>query len=398
MHNIKRGLYISRVKPYIGKGIIKVLVGARRTGKTYILYQIMDEIKKSEKDANIIFINKEHHEFNIIQNHNDLFQFVAKRSEKKKKNFVFIDEVQEIKDFEIALRELLVKDFDIYCTGSNASMLSSDIATVLSGRYIEIPIYSLSFKEFLRFHKLENNKEGLNKYIKYGGMPFIINLELKDEIIYHYLKNIYNTIVLKDIVSRYSIRDVDFIERLTYYISDNVGSYISAKKIAEFLKSQKLSMSIVTIQNYLKYLSDAFYIDKAPRYDIKGKRLFEINDKYYFRDLGLKHAIVPYKTGDVGKTLENMVYNHLIVCGYKVYVGKLNSLEIDFVALKNNLTVYIQVAYLLPDSDVIEREFGNLLAIQDNFRKIVVSADEYSSEGYLGVEHIHINRFLTEFE
>jgi len=398
MKIIKRPRYLEKIKPHIGKNIIKVLVGARRTGKTYLLFQIIEEIKKIDSHANIIYINKEQHEYRSIDNDENLYNYVVSKSKANKKNYVFIDEVQEIKYFEKALRELLVAEFDIYCTGSNAKMLSSDIATYLSGRYIEIPVYSLSYKEFLKFHNLKNTKNSLTKYIKFGGLPYIINLELKDDIVYDYLANIYNTIILKDVVARYNIRDIDFLQRLIEYISNNLGSYISSKKITDYLKSQKVSLSVNTVMNYLQYLQNAFFIDKVRRYDITGKRFFEINEKYYFRDLGLKHSVVPYKPNDIGKILENLIYNQLIFNGYTVYIGKLNELEIDFVAIRGSEKIYIQSTYLLHDEKTIEREFGNLLKIKDNYPKLLISADDFAISNYEGIKHINILNFLNDHE
>ncbi len=395
MKIINRTKYIDFIKPFVNKDLIKVLVGSRRTGKTCVLLQLIDELKIIDTKANIIYINKEDADFRNITDHVQLYDYVKSKSKQNAQNFVLIDEVQEIKNFEIALRELLVKKYDIYCTGSNARMLSSDLATHLSGRYIEIPIYGLSFQEFMSFHGLDKNKDTLLKFIKYGGLPYLINLKLEDDVVYQYHKNIYNTIILKDIVARYSIRDVDFLDRLTEYLCDCLGSYVSSKKITDFLKAQQVKLSINTVQNYLQYLVNSFFVDRVKRYDIQGKKLFEINDKYYFRDLGLKHSIVPYKPNDISKVLENLVYNKLVSDHYKVNIGKLGDMEIDFIATKNNQTKYIQVAYQLTDDKVMEREFGNLLQIPDNYEKIVVSADDFATGNYKGIQHIHILDFLT---
>lgn len=389
---ITRKKYLDQVKPFIGKGIIKVLTGQRRVGKTVILKQIMD-LMKSDNAANVIYINKEQSKFNRIVVSDDLFNYVNPRLLGNKKNCVFIDEVQEVKGFEIALRQLLVEGVDLYVTGSNANMLSGDLATHLSGRYIEFHINSLTYSEFLQFHRMEDSNLSLNKYIRYGGLPYLINLPLEDEVVYGYLKSIYDTIILKDVVSRYSIRDIDFLDRLVTYLSDNLGSYVSSKKISDFLKSQKVSLSVNTVSNYLKYLVNSFFINKVQRLDIIGKKRFEINEKYFFSDLGLKHALIPYSGAQVGSVFENLVYNQLIYDGYKVFVGKHQTREIDFVAQKGRDTKYIQVAYQLPDEKVMEREFGNLLKIKDNYEKIVVSADEFASE-YKGIRHVHIRDFL----
>lgn len=395
MQIINREHYIQKIKPYIGKELIKVLVGARRCGKTYLMYQLMEFIRQNNP-GNIIYINMEEHEFKDIKNHEDLFAFVVNQSETNHPNHVFIDEVQEVDGFELALRQLLIKGYDIYCTGSNAKMLSSDLATHLSGRFIEFQIYSLTFQEFLQFHKLENTNESLLKFIRYGGLPYLLNLEFSDEIIYGYLKSVYSTIILKDIVARFNIRDVDFLERLTDYLAENLGSYVSSPKITAFLKSQHISLSVNTVLNYLQYLCNSFFIDKVKRFDIQGKKVFEVNDKFYFRDLGLKHAVNPYKAGDIGKVMENLVYNKLVFDGYKVNLGKLGNKEIDFVATRLGKTKYIQVAYLLPDQKTIDREFGNLLEINDNYLKIVVSSDELQASDYKGIQHMNIKDFLAE--
>lgn len=390
---IVRHKYLNKIEPYIGKKVIKVLTGQRRVGKTTILLQIKDIIKSIDKDANIIYVNKEHYSFKHIINSDDLYEYVKSQAKTKSKNYVFIDEIQEIESFETGLRQLFAEDYDIYCTGSNAKMLSGDLATYLSGRYIEFNIHSLSYPEFLEFYKFDNTNETLNKYIKYGGLPYLIHLPFEDEIVYGYLESIYNTIILKDIVERYNIRDIDFLERLIEYLSDNLGSYISSKKVSDFLKSQKISLSINTVMNYLKYLSNAFFINKVQRYDIIGKKRFEINDKYYFSDLGLKHSILPYNNNQIGNVFENLVYNHLQSKDFNIYVGKYQDKEIDFVAQKGEVTKYFQVAYKLTNSKVVDREFGNLLLINDNFEKCVISADEFGRD-YKGIKHIDIKDFL----
>lgn len=385
---------MKKVEPYIGKEIIKVLTGQRRVGKTILLKQIQNLVQQLDKKANTVYINKEQNEFKQIRKADDLFNYIESKLKLKQSNYVFIDEIQEIEEFEIALRQLLVKGVDIYCTGSNANMLSSDLATHLSGRYIEFRINSLSWLEFIEMHKLPNNNETLNKYIRYGGLPYLVHLPLNDEVVYGYLKSIYNTIILKDIVSRFSIRDVDFLDRLVEYLSDNLGSYVSSKKISDFLKSQRVHLSVNTVMNYLKYLISSFFINKVERLDIIGKKRFEINDKYFFTDLGLKHSIIPFTGAQIGSVFENLVYNQLIYNDFKVFIGKHQNREIDFVAQKGNVTKYLQVAYQLPDEKVREREFGNLLKIEDNYEKIVVSADEFTTD-FKGVKHLHIREFLS---
>ncbi|MEA3449430.1 MAG: ATP-binding protein [Patescibacteria group bacterium] len=397
---IKREKYLNYIIPYIEKDLIKVIVGQRRVGKSYLLYQLMDLIKEKKKDSNIIYINKELYEFEEIKDSKSLLEYVDKKTNKRHmKNYVFIDEIQDIEEFEKALRSLNASEkYDIYCTGSNANLLSGELATYLSGRYIEITMHSLSYNEFIQFHKLNNNDNTLLKYIKYGGLPYLIHLELNDDIVYDYLRNVYNTILLKDVVARYKIRNVSFLENLVEYIADNTGSLVSAKKISDFLKSQNIKISPNVVLNYLSFLSSSFFVYRVQRSDIQGKKIFEINDKYYFEDLGLKNSIVGYKQVDINKDLENLVFSHLKYFGYKITVGQMKEKEIDFVCEKNNKTKYIQVAYIVNEKNK-EREFGNLLAIQDNYEKIVVSMDKLidGEYEYKGVKHMNINYFLTNF-
>jgi len=391
----RRDNYINKIKTFINKDIIKVLVGQRRVGKSYMFFQLMDYIKSEFENYRIIYINKELTEFSDIKTADDLTNYVKSNSEKNKTNFLFIDEVQDIENFEISLRSLLAEgNFDIYCTGSNAKMLSSDIATYLSGRYIQFYIHGLSYKEFLQFHKLHDNQQTFVKYLKYGGLPYLHNLALNEDAVSEYLKSIYNTIILRDVVARYNIRNLSFLERLNYFLADNIGSLLSAKRISDFLKSQNIKISTKLILEYLRYLEDAFFIKKVKRFDIKGRKIFEINDKYYFTDLGLRNTLQTFNMKDINKILENIVFNKIFTQGFDVYIGKFDDKEIDFIAIKGDKTIYIQVAYIITDEKVHEREFGNLLKITDNYRKIVVSTDEFEQSGYKGVEHIHIRKFL----
>ncbi|PIR12745.1 ATPase [Candidatus Falkowbacteria bacterium CG11_big_fil_rev_8_21_14_0_20_39_10] len=393
---IKRKIYLEKIGPFIDKDIIKVIVGQRRVGKSYLLFQIMDLIKEKHKQANVIYINKELNEFDKIKNYQDLLTHIKKSAKGGGKNYVFIDEIQDIDKFEKALRSLKASGrHDIYCTGSNAHLLSGELATYLSGRYIEIQVFGLSYPEFLTFHKLENSQDSLLKYIKYGGLPYLKHLELNDLIVYDYLRNVYNAILYKDVVSRHKIRNPAFLESLIEYLADNTGSLVSAKKVSDFLKSQKINISPNIVLDYLSFLVNAFFISKTPRADIQGKKIFEINDKYYFKDLGLRHAIIGYKQVDISKILENLVFLHLQTAGYKIFVGKLGNKEVDFVCEKQGKKIYVQTAYLITDKNK-EREFGNLLAVKDNYPKIVVSMDEFiDRKGYRGIEHIHIRDFLS---
>lgn len=395
---ITRNHYLQNIKPYIDSNIIKIIVGQRRVGKSYFLRQIIDTIKAKNKRANIIYINKELYEFNTLKNYHQLEKYVSKHVTKGK-NYLFLDEVQEIENFEKALRSLAVKkNLDIYCTGSNANLLSSDLANLLGGRYIEIPIHSLSFNEFLEFHNLNANKESLFLYIRYGGLPYLKHLDLEDEQAYGYIKTIFNSILLKDVVARFKIRNVSLLERLVEYLADSVGSLFSAKSISDFLKSQNLNISPNSILNYLNYLTNGFFIHKVKRQDIIGKKIFEINDKYYFEDLGIRHSIIGYKQTDINKIIENLVFLHLKFLGYKITTGQLEQNEIDFVAEKDNQKIYVQATYLLTSQKSIKREFGNLLKIKDNYPKYVISMDEYAKGDYQGIRHMSLIEFLTKFD
>jgi predicted AAA+ superfamily ATPase len=397
MKNYIRQNYIDRIKPFINKQLIKVLTGQRRVGKSYILSQLVDIIKEQEPESNIIFIDKEAFEFDFLKSYIDLYNYIKTKSSASK-NYIFIDEIQEISEFQKALRSLLSENiYDIYCTGSNAYTLSGDLATLLGGRYIEFRIHSLSFSEFIQFHQLENNTETLNRYLKYGGLPFLIHLPNDEKTIFEYLKNIYNSIFFKDIVSRYQLKNVSFLTDLTKFTAENCGSLFSARKISQYLKSQQIKASPEVIINYLSYLENAFFIHRVKRTDIEGKKIFEIGEKLYFDDIGLRNSIIGYRKTDIGKIMENAVYLHLLINEWSVTVGFSNQLEVDFVATKNGEKMYIQVAYLLQNNSTIEREFGNLLAIEDNYKKIVITMDKLEQgNSYKGISIINLKEFLSD--
>jgi len=272
------------------------LTGQRRVGKSTILKQLIQQIEHEEPSANILYINKENLKFDSIKNANDLNDYVQSNSKEGVKNYIFIDEIQEIVEFEKALRSLLLDSkYDLYCTGSNANLLSGELSTYLSGRYIEIPVYTLSYLEFLTFHTLENSNGSLNKYLKYGGLPFLIHLELEDEIVYDYLKGVYNTVIYRDVIMRNEVRNSAFLENLVVYLADNIGQLFSAIKISDYLKSQQTNIATSQIIGYLNHLSNAYLIHRLKRMDITGKKVFEIGEKYYFEDLGLRNTIFEYK-------------------------------------------------------------------------------------------------------
>lgn len=399
MNYFTRKIYTKKIEPYINKSLIKVIVGQRRTGKSYFLLQIIDLIKKRFKNANIVYINKEDLAFEHIRDYSNLVEYAENKQDLRKDNFLFIDEIQDIKEFERALRHFQTKGkWDIYCTGSNAELLSGELSTYLSGRYIEIKIFGLSYSEFLMFHKLPDSVESLEKYIRFGGLPYLYNLPLEKNVIYDYLKNVYSAILLKDVVSRHNIRNISFLERLTLYVADNIGQIVSAKKITEFLKSQKIRFSNNIVLDYLNYLCDAYFIIKVKRTDIKGKRILEIGEKYYLEDTGLRHALTGYKQNDISQLLENIVLLHFLINDYEVTVGKLGDKEIDFICDKLDTRIYVQVTLSLASEDVKKREYGNLLAVKNNYKKIVITADEYKADSVEGIETINIRDFLMNFK
>lgn len=393
---INRPLYTERVRPFIGKQLIKVLTGQRRVGKSYILLQLMDVIKEQDPSAHIIHIDKEQLAFSAIRDSETLYEYVCSQLGSSS-NYLFIDEVQEITDFQLCLRSLLNENkCDIYCTGSNAKMLSGELATYLGGRYIEFPVHTLSYPEFVTFNRLQVSDESLQLYLTLGGMPYIHNLTLEKDIIYEYLRNVYSTILLKDVVTRESIRNVSFLENLVAYLADNTGSLFSAQNISKYLKSQHINIPTQTILNYLKALCNSFFIHKVQRADVNGLKIFEIGEKYYFEDLGIRNSIRRFDfRNDINKLMENVVYMDLIRYGYSVYIGKNENKEIDFIVEKGDEKAYIQVAYMLYDEQTIEREFGGLMEIANHYPKYVVTMDKMPIGGnYKGIKQIYLGDFL----
>ena len=395
---INREVYIRRIQPFMRKNIAKVLIGQRRVGKSFLLFQLMDAIQREEPEANIIYLNFEDFAFNQVRTAEDMYTYISTRLLEGKYNYIFIDEIQEIDHFEKVVRSLLLNPFnDVYITGSNAKMLSGELATYLSGRYVEFKIYSLSYLEFLQFHRLENTRQSLDLYSRYGGLPYLINLPLTDEVVNEYLKSVYSTIVFRDVVSRYNLRNIDFLEKLIRFLAENIGSLFSAKNISDYLKSQHTTISVTQIQNYTHYLSNAFLIHRVERYDLVGKRVFEIGEKYYFENLGIRNIVIGYRITDRAKLLENLVYNHLLYLGYEVKIGYIGDKEIDFIGEKSNEKIYVQVALQIDSETTAQREFGNLLKIPDNYPKIVVTDEAFQGNTYEGIRHYSIQDFLSVF-
>lgn len=392
---IERPLYIDRIKPYIGKSLIKVITGQRRVGKSCMLMQVRDLIMEKDPGTHIIFINKEQHEFAPITDHVTLLEYVGLHSKGKGKVALFIDEIQEIDSFEVALRDLSTrKKFDIYCTGSNARLLSGELATLLAGRYIEIRVYGLSYSEYLMFRDAADSSDSFRTYLREGGLPYLIHLGTDINVVNEYLSTIYSTILLKDVVARYNVRNVKFLESLVLFLADNTGSIVSAKKISEYLKSQNINISTQVVIDYIGYLESSFIINRVRRTGIRGKRLFEIGEKYFFGDTGIRNVIAGYNLADVHKMLENIVFLHLRTAGYEVTVGSENGKEIDFIASRGGERIYVQIVYLLEKPETAQREFGNLLGISDNYPKYVVTMDELNeTSSYQGIQRMHVKDF-----
>ena len=396
-----RKKYLDKITPFIDKPVIKVITGMRRVGKSYFVRQIIQRLKETgASDPNILYIDMESLDFEEITTYKQLNQMVASAFSKvAKTKYLFVDEIQEILQWEKAITSIANQgDIDIYITGSNAHLFSSELATLLSGRYIEFPIYSLSFHEFRFFSGLsdEDKSEGFQSYLKFGGLPAIHHFQLEEEIVFQYVSSIYNTILLKDIVKRHQVRNVQLLENISRYVFDNIGNIFSAKKISDYMKSQHLKVSVDTVQNYLRYFLDALIIYKVPRYDLKGKRYLDVHEKYYLADTGMRHAAIGFREADISGLLENLVFLELKRRGYGVCIGKLREKEIDFIATKEKEKIYIQVAYLLASSDILEREFGVLIEVQDNYPKYVVSLDTNFGEDYQGIRRLNLIDFLSD--
>ncbi|MBQ3624749.1 MAG: ATP-binding protein [Prevotella sp.] len=396
---ITRQNYLDKIERYIGKDAIIILTGQRRVGKSVILRLFRDKMSASAH-ANIIYIDKEKKEFDGIKTYQDLNAYIDKLRNKKKANFILIDEVQEIEDFEKSIRSYYEEpDVDIIITGSNSQMLSSDLSTRIGGRYKEIHIQALSYEEFMLFHQLPDTDDTLGQYIRFGGLPGLIKFGLNEQDVREYLSDVFHTALLKDVIMRNQIRNVTFLENFVRFLADNTGKLISANSIAKYMKSQGESITSTSVINYTKFLCDAYIIYDVQRYDIHGKRLFESNDKFYFEDHGIRNILAGgTREGDIEKDIENIVYNHLIRLGYEVTIGQLQAGEVDFVCKKaSGQTAYVQVSYIIADKTTREREFGNLRNIKDNYPKYVISMTPLVSKSDdNGITHLHLRKFLRE--
>ncbi|MDE6553830.1 MAG: ATP-binding protein [Muribaculaceae bacterium] len=401
MKIIERPIYLDRIIRQLNRGMMLVLVGQRRVGKSFMLKSVAEWLYQNKPDANVLFIDKDFNSFDFIKTADDLYSLAVDKLPVGGENYLLIDEVQDIEGYETALRSLYAEDrCQIIVTGSNAYMFSSEIATKFSGRYIEIPIRSLGYEEFLVFHNIPDSHEALLNYLRFGGMPGLANYHFEEVAeIKAYLQGVYNTVVLKDIVAREQIRNFKFLENLIYFLADNAGQLVSVNSIAKYLKSQGSKVTNDIVSKYIKSTCNALIVDSLSRYDIHGKRIFELIEKYYFSDHGIRNCIVnemPNVFGSIEKVLENVVRHHLLIQNFDIYVGVLPSGEIDFVAKKGEQVLYFQVAYKLSGADTIKREFGNLQAIGDDYPKYVVTMEDITGplKEYPGIQHIHLRDFL----
>ena len=398
---IQRRIYLEKIAPFIGKPVIKVITGIRRCGKSTFLRMLVESlIEKGVNQRNILFINKDSLEFDFIADYKDLVNYVLQKFKSVRgEKYILLDEVQEIAGWEKAVAGFLADSVaDVYITGSNSRMLSSELATLITGRYVLFTMYPLTFSEFLLFRKAgkgSDYEKEFDLFMKYGGFPGIHHMEYNDEVVEQYISSLYSTILLKDVVARNAIRDISLLERVAHFAADNCGNITSAKNITDFLKSQGRKGAVDTVSDYLGMLHSAYLFLKVNRFDIKGKRILEIHEKYYAGDIGLKNVLLGFRKNDIGGHLENIVFLELLSRGYTVHLGKLNGLEIDFIATKSYERLYIQVAYLLHDVKTTAREFGALEKIQDNYPKLVLSMDKFLDSSRNGIGWMNLVEFVN---
>ncbi len=399
---IPRERYIEKIRPFIGKDLIKVFTGIRRSGKSVMLELIKDELLESGvKSKNIISFN-----FELISNsrlrtaealHEELSQLIKPS---KNKVYLFFDEIQEVVNWEKCINSCRLEfDCDIYITGSNAKLLSGELATYLAGRYVEFVIYPFSFEEYIKAKKINNSEidtaKEFQNYLKTGGMPFLTNLQNNIEASEVYLQDLYNSVVFKDVIKRNSIRDVDLMERVVNYVFSNIGHTFSSTSISKYFKSENRKVSHDTILNYIKACSDAFLLYKINREEVSTKKILSVNEKYYIVDQGILNSVYNQKNKNIDQILENIVCLELLRRSYKVTVGKVGTKEIDFIAERKGDRIYIQVAYLLASQEVIDREFGVYKYVKDNYPKYVLSLDEFNMSRD-GIKHRNLRDFLLE--
>ena len=399
MEVITRKYYANIVDSWIGKGNIIAIVGSRRVGKSYVVKDFILR-HKDDKDANIIYIDKEKKAFKDINTKDDLDAWIEGRFFEGKHNYILIDEAQEIEHFEESICNWYTEEnTDVIITGSNSKMLSGELATLIAGRHVEVRIHPLTYSEFLEFHSLTDSDESLMTYLNYGGLPGLRKVGLdNDEQVWAYLTSVFNTIMLKDIIERHDIRNIPFLNNLITFYADTTGKLTSANSISKYMKSQKEDVSSNLILLYREFYAEAFLMDIVPRYDIHGKKIFQSNEKIYWDDLGLRNLKANGSMDSyIEKVIENAVYKHLCYLGYDVKVGVLNAGEVDFVCTKPGKTIYVQASYIVADQTTRNREFGSLEKIRDNHPKYVISATPLlTRRDENGITHLSLRKFLKE--
>jgi len=401
MDIIKRDSYFSQLLSFIDKPQIKILKGIRRSGKSSFLMLLRNELlSRGVTEDRIIYLNLESMQYSDLDDAKKLYSFIKQKIKTQQKHYILLDEIQEVQDWEKAVNSFLVDfDTDIYLTGSNSHLLSSELATYLAGRYIEIPVYTLSFSEYLQFKKHyssqnQDKKTAFLSYLQLGGFPVIHTTNYSKDTAYKVIYDIYSSVILRDTVQRYKIRDVELLERVVKYVFDNIGNSFSGKNVADYFKSQQRKLDINTVYNYLNYLEGAFIVYRIPRYDLKGKEILKTQEKFFVSDTSLIYSVMGYRDRMIAGILENIVMLELKRRGYSVYIGKLDDKEIDFIAEKSGNKVYVQVTYKMESKNTVSREFEPLIAIKDHYPKYVVSMDDIWKESISGIKHIHIIDFL----
>ena len=395
---LKREYYLNQLIESKDLNLIKVITGVRRSGKSTLLLQYKDYLTSQKiPEKNIIYMNFESAEWYNIKNYEDLYLYI-KSNISKGKNYILLDEVQNVESWEKAVNSMLVDiNCDIYITGSNAYLLSSELTTLLAGRVLTIKIYPFSFKEFIAeypFKENEDKYDKFDKYLKFGGMPMLVNMNDNEELMINYLNDIKEVVLKKDVINRNKIKDAVFLDNLIKYMASCIGNLTTPNSISDFMQKNGSTVTNETVDSYLKMIENAYFIYRVPRYELKGKQLLKTQGKYYFVDNGLKNIVNGLSYYDSGSSFENLIYIELLRRGYEVYVGKYNDIEIDFIAIKPNEKIYYQVTRSLLDEKVEEREKNSLLAIKDNYKKIILTMDKVKNKQIEGIEVINIVDFL----
>jgi predicted AAA+ superfamily ATPase len=397
MVELRRAFYLERLQRFVNTPNIVVVTGLRRVGKSVLLRQFADEVRAT---AEVVYIDKESMDFDAVRNARDLIEYVESETAKGTPRIVIVDEIQQIESWERAVASLSAgAETKVLVSGSNASLLSGELATRIAGRYITFRIFPLNLREFRELSRLRENtavadEELFELYLHLGGLPGVLHTDLSELVVTQMLRDVFNTIVLRDIVTRHQIRNVRLLEDVVLFVMDNIGNLISAKRISDFLKSQRRSISVDTVLNYLSHLQEAFLCDIVNRYDIKGRRRMEVNNKLYLGDIGLRNGLLGYREHDISGVLENLVYLELRRRGFTVSVGSLGEREIDFVAETESGRLYIQVAYLLETRTTLERECTPLSAVDDAYPRILLSMDRIQPRDLHGIRHRTIIDFL----